>query len=138
MASIFLFDDDIRMSKAIENDLEKMGNNVVVINNLDELDDKISQIENNDIIIMDVICRSKKLAHKMGTKEEYVGPYGIIYVAEKWGRNKEMLDKVIFMSSWEDPWIEDAARKIDCPLFNKSFQKENMLRYISQKKSAWE
>ena len=62
MASIFLFDDDVRASKNIENYLEKMGNNVVVINQLDELEDKISQIENNDIIIMDVVCRSKKLA----------------------------------------------------------------------------
>ena len=81
MASIFLFDDDVRASKNIENYLEKMGNNVVVINKLDELEDKISQIENNDIIIMDVVCRSKKLAQKMGTKEEYVGPYGILFVA---------------------------------------------------------
>ena len=46
MASIFLFDDDVRASKNIENYLEKMGNNVVVINNLDELEDKISLIEN--------------------------------------------------------------------------------------------
>ena len=133
MASIFLFDDDVRASKNIENYLEKMGNNVVVINKLDELEDKISQIENNDIIIMDVVCHSKKLAKKMGTKEKYVGPYGILFVAEKWGQNKQMLDKIVFMSSWEDPWIEDVAKKIDCPLFHKPFHKENMLKYISQK-----
>lgn len=133
MASIFLFDDDIRSSKAMESYLEKMGNEVKVLNNLDELEDKISQIENNDIIIMDVICHSKRLAKKIGTKEEFVGPYGIIFVKEKWGKNKEMLDKIILMSSWENPWIEDAAKKIECPLFNIPFQKENMYEYISQK-----
>jgi len=133
MASIFIFDDDVKASKAIENWLEKMGNQVMVFNNLDELEDKVSQIENNDIIIMDVICHSKKMAQKIGINEEFVGPYGIIFVAEKWGQNKEMLGKVIFMCSWEDPWIEDAAKQIDCPLFHKPFQKENMLEYISQR-----
>ncbi len=133
MASILLFDDDIKTSKSIEQHLEKMGNNVVVINNLDDLEEKISQIEDTDIIIMDVVCHSKKLAQKMGIKEEYVGPYGIIFVNEKWGNNKKMLDKIILMSSWEDPWIENTAKKIECPLFQKPFQKNTMLDYISQK-----
>lgn len=133
MASIILFDDDIKASKAIENSLEKMGYRVIAFHDLDELEDKIDQIESNDIIIMDVVCHSRKLAQKMGTRAEYVGPYGILFVAEKWGQNKEMLDKIILMSSWEDPWIEDTAKKIECPLFHKPFQNEHMLKYISEK-----
>ena len=121
MASICLFDDNPKASRSIEKFLEKTGNHVFVFNTLDELEEKISEIEKSDVIVMDVICRSKKLAQRMGTKEEYVGPYGLIFVEDKWGQNKNILDKIVLMSTWDDPWIEDTAKKIDCPLFHKSF-----------------